>query len=109
MMKLRQQFKRKKTFLYTVGTELLEFFFVIGNIINRFKKDYRNWQAIEPYAGSKGTDGNIPSKISNPVILGSNKGSRLRWQAHVLSVNSISCCLCQIQNPTLHGPLVRYS
>lgn len=33
------------------------------------KKDYRNSQAIEPYAHSKGTARHVPSNISNPVIL----------------------------------------
>lgn len=66
------------------------------------KKGFRSPQATEPHADCKGADGITPLSVSNPVIPnngGAKRQTKVRGQPHVLSLNSISYCLCQVQNP----------
>lgn len=72
----------------------------IGNIINRFKK-----KGFQKPTGNrttcKGADGITPPSVSNPIISdtgGAKRQTKVRGQAHFLSLNSISYCLCQVQN-----------
>lgn len=68
-MKLREQFRRKQgkySFIQWVNNWI---FLPLEMLPTGSKKDYRNSQAIEPYAHSKGTARHVPSNISNPVIL----------------------------------------
>lgn len=77
-MKLREQFKRKQRKYSFIQWVNFWIFLPLETLPTGSKKDYRNSQTIEPYAHSKGTGRNVPSKVSNPVILNTGGATKTR-------------------------------
>lgn len=78
IMKLREQFKRKQRKYSLIQWVNFWIFLPLEILPTVSKKDYRNSQAIEPYAHSKGTGRNVLSKVSNPVILNTGGATKTR-------------------------------